>query len=205
MSVALFFSVPFVPVITAPSLSLSRTCSPKVCLCFTSRRSPQHIKHSIYDLVETRADVSGAQKKRKDSWDRAWRSPHTAAEASLLPACEAIVSETLGPDAANGEAEVTLSEYTIVLVTCLQTSKALFWKRYASVGHLTDISGHARRLADVRFVDGDAVRDDFLFCNALPGKNTGEEMFSGHDRISWTRTTSVGKLHECLHRRSSSH
>ena len=34
----------------------------------------------------------------------------------------------------------------------------------------TDISGHSQLLANVRFVDGKAIREKFLFCKALPEK-----------------------------------
>ena len=32
----------------------------------------------------------------------------------------------------------------------------------------TDTCGYAQLLASVRFVDGDAIRENFLFCRALP-------------------------------------
>ena len=41
----------------------------------------------------------------------------------------------------------------------------------------TDISGNSQRLANVRFVDGEAIKENFLICKALPEKSTGEEIF----------------------------
>ena len=33
---------------------------------------------------------------------------------------------------------------------------------------LYNISGHAQLLTNVRFVDGDSMKENFLFCKALP-------------------------------------
>ncbi|KAJ1150639.1 hypothetical protein NDU88_003429 [Pleurodeles waltl] len=107
---------------------------------------------------------------------------HTVAETLILPACKAIVEEMLGPEAAKEIAKVPLSDNTIsrrindmsadiesVVLEKIRISE----KFVLQLDESTDINGHAQLLANVRFVDGDAIRENFFFCKALPEKTTG--------------------------------
>jgi len=114
------------------------------------------------------------------------KKPHTVAETLILPACKAIVNEMLGPDAVKEVAKVPLSNNTIARriddmsadIEKVVLEKIRISGKFAlQLDESTDISGHAQLLANVRFVDGDAIRENFLFCKAMPGKTTGEEMF----------------------------
>ncbi|XP_040197495.1 zinc finger BED domain-containing protein 5-like [Rana temporaria] len=109
----------------------------------------------------------------------------------------------LGPEAAKKIAKVPLSDNTIsrrindmsadiesVVLEKIREKFAL------QLDESTDISGHAQLLANVRFVDGDAIRENFFFCKALPEKTT-EEIFRVTSEyleqggLKWENCTSV--------------
>ncbi|KAJ1218391.1 hypothetical protein NDU88_005971 [Pleurodeles waltl] len=114
------------------------------------------------------------------------KKSHTVAETLILPACKAIVEEMLGPEAGKEIAKVPLSDNTISRrindmsadIESVVLEKIRISEKFAlQLDESTDISGHAQLLANVRFVDGDAIRENFFFCKALPEKTTGEEIF----------------------------
>lgn len=114
------------------------------------------------------------------------KKPHTVAETVVMPACIAMVNKMLGPQAAKEIKKIPLSNSTIgrrINDMSADIEEVVFEKlkrcgKFAlQVDESTDVSGHAQLLAFVRFVDGEEIRDNFLFCKCLPHKTTGEEIF----------------------------
>ncbi|KAF0026158.1 hypothetical protein F2P81_020895 [Scophthalmus maximus] len=131
---------------------------------------------------------------------------HTVAETLIIPACKAIVNEMLGPEAVKEIAKVPLSDNTISRriadmsadIKSVVLEKIHISEKFAlQLDEYTDISGHAQLLANVRFVDGDAIRENFLLCKTLPERTTGEEIFRVTSRyleqggLKWENCTSV--------------
>lgn len=90
-------------------------------------------------------------------------------------------------------AEVPLSDNTIArriddMSTDIEShvlEKLRISRKFAlQLDESTDSSGHSQLLANERFVDGDPIKEHFLFCKALPEKNYKRGTFGGHNGIS---------------------
>ena len=100
------------------------------------------------------------------------KKPHTIAESFILPACKAIVKEMLSPDTVQEVTKVLLSDNTIsrhiddmsVDFETIVLEKIRIGKHFSlQLDKYTDISKNVELLANVRFVDGDTIRENFLF------------------------------------------
>ena len=104
----------------------------------------------------------------------------------------------LGPDAVQEVTKVLLSDNTIsrrivdmsVDIETIVLEKIRIGKHFSlQLDEYTDLSKNAQLLANVCFVDGNIIRENFLFFKALV-KTTGEEVF----RIT-TEYLENGNLH----------
>ena len=114
------------------------------------------------------------------------KQPHTLAEKVILPACKIIIEKMIGPNAVKDVAKLPLSDTTIarrvedmsVEIENNILEKVRISVRFAlQVDESTDISGHAQLLANMRFIDGNAIRENFLFCKRSPVNTTREQIF----------------------------
>lgn len=111
---------------------------------------------------------------------------HTIAETVILPACQEIVRIMFGEDAVSEVNKIPLSDNTISRriqdmsgdIECNLKSEILKHNLFAlQVDESTDISGKAQLLVFVRFIDDEAIVEDFLCCKELPGTTKGQDVF----------------------------
>ncbi|KAJ4919048.1 hypothetical protein JOQ06_021802 [Pogonophryne albipinna] len=113
------------------------------------------------------------------------KKAHTIAENLILPACKEI-AVMIGPDATKEIDKILLSNNTIkrriddmsVDIETVLTEKIQRSAKFAlQVDDSTDISGHCQLIANVRYVDGESIEENFFFCKELHTHATGEEMY----------------------------
>ena len=134
------------------------------------------------------------------------KKPHTIAETLILPACKKIVGVMLGPDAANTLSKIPSSDNTIKrriddmsedIEQNLSEKLRMSGRFSLQIDESTDISGAAQLLANVRYVDGDSIKETFLFCKEMENHTTGEEIFRVTDNylkeksLTWDMCVSV--------------
>ena len=110
---------------------------------------------------------------------------HTVAEKVILLACKIIIKEMLGSDALKEVAKLPLSDKTItrrIKDISADIKKYIFEKVCISgrfglqVDESRKINGHAELLANLRFIDGNAIKENFIFCKRF-ANSAGEEIF----------------------------
>lgn len=111
---------------------------------------------------------------------------HTIAETVILPACQEIVRIIFGEDGVSELNKIPLSDNTISRriqdmsgdIECQVKSKILKHELFAlQVDECTDITGKAELLVFVRFIDDEAIVEDFLCCKELPETTKGQDVF----------------------------
>ncbi|CAL9683639.1 unnamed protein product [Knipowitschia caucasica] len=134
------------------------------------------------------------------------KKPHTIVEQLILPAATALAEKMIDKRAADAFKTVPLSNNTVSRRIADMSSNIVeqVVSKMRRAGHfalqldeMTDVSGEAQLLAFVRYKDESDINEHVLFCKALPGKTTGEEIFQvidsffkEHD-IEWTYCTHI--------------
>ena len=166
------------------------------------KQQTQFVKRSKLNSAALRASFDVALRIAKA------KKPHTIAEDLILPCAIDIVRSVCGETLANNVRSVPLSNNTIgrriedmsadireQLISQLKSSK----KFALQLDESTDVANCAMLLVYVRFVREHerTVCEEFLFCDELPTRTTGEEIFNIVNRfvtqngLEWTNCIGI--------------
>ena len=150
-------------------------------MCSEKKKQKQFMKSTF--TVTEKAVVASYQVAKLIARQK---KPHTIGEELIKPACLEIVGLMLGQKEAEEVRKVSLSAETIkrrigdmsedLLETLLNKLKTS-GKFSLHIDETMDIKKQAQLLAVVRFVDGNAITEEYLFCKKLPERTTGQDIF----------------------------
>jgi zinc finger BED domain-containing protein 5/7/8/9 len=113
--------------------------------------------------------------------------PFTIVEDLVFPAMKDVVTTMIGEDAANQLDKIPRSNNTMQRRTCDiagdlldQLVEKLKLSPYFAIqlDESTDCANIAQLLCMVRYIDGDSLKDDMLFCRPLEGRTTAECLYA---------------------------
>ncbi|XP_008178224.1 protein FAM200B-like [Acyrthosiphon pisum] len=127
------------------------------------------------------------------------KKPHSIGESLVLPAAIKIVTAMHGEAYANDLKSIPLSDNTVsrrisnisddILKQLLNRLRSNY---FAMLDESTDISNFSQLLVYVRYIYKEDILEDFLFCQTLNGRTTGNDIFTlintffENNEISWS-------------------
>ena len=111
------------------------------------------------------------------------KKPFSIAEDLLLPAAVKLAEIMLDTTAAEKLKTVPLSNDTVCRridamgTDIVEQVVGKLSDSFSQLDESTDVSGNAQLVAFVRYIDTDDIYEHILFCKALEGKTTGEDIF----------------------------
>ncbi|KAG0432741.1 Zinc finger BED domain-containing protein 5 [Dictyocoela muelleri] len=120
------------------------------------------------------------------------KKPHTIGEQLILPCCHDIISNLFGPSECEKLKQVSLSNNTVrrrikemsidILSQVVAKVRQPRFKFYAiQLYETTDVANMSQLCVYIRYINGDHVEDEFLFCETLNLRTTAVDIFGEVD------------------------